>query len=424
MVRKTFGSLSSRNFRLYFFGQIVSNSGTWMQSIAQSLLVLKITGSGVDLGLVSALAFLPVLLFGTAGGLVADRLDKRKLILTTQSLLAMQAAVLGVLTATGVVRLWMVYSLALLMGFINAVDTPARQSFVEQMVGRKSVQNAVSLNSVVMNAARVIGPGIGALLIAVSGEAVCFFVNAGSFGAVVVALLAMDKRTFFPVEPVIRAKGQIKAGLVYVYRTRELRFTLIAVFLVGTFAYNFQVLIPLLGIHTYKAGSGSVGALTSFMGAGAVVGGLAAAAIGKTSLKRLGYVSLIFGVTILALASVSNLVPALIAMLPMGAASITFIALANSNLQLNSDPQMRGRVMALYTVAFLGTTPIGAPLVGLVAQDYGTRVALAMGAVSALISGPILLFGARRRGESRAVDPGLPIEELGQLDVVDGTVVE
>ncbi len=368
-----------------------------MQTIAQSILVLHLTGSGVDLGLVSAFAFLPVLIFGAPAGLIADRIQKRRLLLLTQSLLALQALTLGILTQLGVVRLSMVYGLALVMGFVNAIDNPARQSFVEQMVGKEKVQNAVSLNSVVMNAARAIGPGIAAILISLLGVAVCFFVNALSFFAVVGALYMMHPGEFYPYVPVARAKGQIRAGFRYVRESKELGLTLGAVFLIGTLAFNFQVLLPLLSTATFHGGAGTLGALTSVMGVGAVIGGLISAAIGKTSRRRLGAIATVFGVSMLVLATMPNLTWALIAIFPMGAASISFIALANSSLQLNSIPQMRGRVMALYTVAFLGTTPIGAPLVGYISQLFGPRAALAVGAASALVAGPILLFSTRKR---------------------------
>ena len=368
-----------------------------MQTIAQSILVLHLTGSGVDLGLVSAFAFLPVLIFGAPAGLIADRIQKRRLLLLTQSLLALQALTLGILTQLGVVRLSMVYGLALVMGFVNAIDNPARQSFVEQMVGKEKVQNAVSLNSVVMNAARAIGPGIAAILISLLGVAVCFFVNALSFFAVVGALYMMNPGEFYPYVPVARAKGQIRAGFRYVRESKELGLTLGAVFLIGTLAFNFQVLLPLLSTATFHGGAGTLGALTSVMGVGAVIGGLISAAIGKTSRRRLGAIATVFGVSMLVLATMPNLTWALIAIFPMGAASISFIALANSSLQLNSIPQMRGRVMALYTVAFLGTTPIGAPLVGYISQLFGPRAALAVGAASALVAGPILLFSTRKR---------------------------
>ena len=258
-------------------------------------------------------------------------------------------------------------------------------------------KNAVSLNSVVMNAARAIGPGIAAILISLLGVAVCFFVNALSFFAVVGALYMMHPAEFYPYVPVARAKGQIRAGFRYVRESKELGLTLGAVFLIGTLAFNFQVLLPLLSTETFHGGAGTLGALTSVMGVGAVIGGLISAAIGKTSRRRLGAIATVFGLLILVLAAMPNFTWALIAIFPMGAASISFIALANSSLQLNSIPQMRGRVMALYTVAFLGTTPIGAPLVGYISQLFGPRAALIVGAASALVAGPILLFSTRKR---------------------------
>lgn len=394
---RTFRSLSTKNFRLYFIGQVISNSGTWMQSIAQALLVLRLTGSGVDLGFVLALQFLPLLLFGPSSGLLADRFDRRRLLIATQSLFAIQAFALGTLTLSNSVNLGAVYALASFMGMVNAIDNPTRQSFIEQMVGKDRLQNAVSLNSVVINASRVVGPALGGLLIEMVGIGYCFIVNGLSFAAVLVALLSMEKSGLFPQRKAERSKGQIRAGLAYVRATNELRVTLVAVLIVGTIAFNFQVVLPLFARDTFHGGAGSLGALTAFMGLGSVLGGLVAASAPKTSLRRLSFASLAFGLLTFVVALMPTLDLAYVAMIPMGAASITFISYANINLQLNSKGVMRGRVMALYAMAFLGTTPIGAPIMGWVSQNYGARYALAMGGSSALVSAVLLYFGGRTR---------------------------
>ena len=276
-ARQTFHSLRVRNYRLYFTSQLISVSGTWMQSVAQAWLVLHLTGSGVDLGVVVALQFVPMLLFGPFGGLVADRADKRRLLFATQTAGGLLALVLGILVVSGTVQLWQVYLLASFLGVVNLFDNPARQSFVIEMVGRDDLPNAVSLNSVVMNASRVIGPAIGGIIITLFGLGVCFFVNAASYVAVVIGLAMMRVAELRPTEPVTRARGQVREGFRYVWRTPTLRNTLLAVALIGIFVYNFTVTLALLAKVTFGGGAGAYSLLTSCMGIGAVVGGLFAA---------------------------------------------------------------------------------------------------------------------------------------------------
>ncbi len=406
-----FRSLSVRNFRLYFVGQIVSVSGTWMQSVAQAwLVVAPRTGlapasrSGIDLGIVVALQFLPMLLFGPVGGLVADRFDKRKILYGTQSGAAVLALALGLVTAAHEVRLWQVEVLALLLGFVNLFDNPARQSFVLELVGRDHLPNAISLNSVVMNAARVIGPAVGGVIIALVGTAVCFEVNAASYIAVLVALAMMRRRELFGSPPVERAKGQLRAGLRYAWGTPGLRDPLILVTVVGVLAYNFQVVLPLLAKVTFRGGAGAYSALMSAMAGGAVVGGLLVAARRKVNIHRLVAAGITFGLLILALAAAPNLAVAIGLIVPMGGASITFIATANSTLQLRADPAMRGRVMALYAVGFLGSTPIGGPLVGWISQAASPRIALLVGGC-ATAAASLLVMWLHRREHLRAEQP-------------------
>ena len=410
---RTFRSLRVRNYRLYFIAQIVSVSGTWMQTVAQAWLVLRLappSRQGVDLGFVTALQFLPMLLFGTYGGLIADRLDKRRLLYATQTTAGLLALALGLLTATGTVRLWQVFVLATGLGFVNMIDNPARQTFVLEMVGRDDLPNAVSLNSVVMNSARVIGPAIGGALIAVVGLAVCFEANAASYVAVIVGLSLMRRGELHRSPRVARAKGQLREGLRYVWRTPGLRDTLLLVAVVGTLAYNFQVVLALLAKLTFHGGAGVYSGLTSLMGGGAVVGGLVVAGRNRPDIHRLTVIGMAFGLLIVAVAVSPTLPVALAVIFPMGAFSIAFIATANATLQLQADGAMRGRVMALYAIAFLGTTPIGSPLVGWISQAASPRVALGVGAFATVIASAVTR-AVHLRGHARRTPPSLPVEE-------------
>ncbi len=408
----TFRSLHVRNYRLYFIAQVISVSGTWMQTVAQAWLVLHLAPhryQGIDLGVVTALQFLPMLLFGTYGGLLADRLNKRLVLYVTQSSAGMLALALGLLTATGAVRLWEVFLLATLLGFVNLVDNPTRQTFVLEMVGRDDVANAVSLNSVLMNSARVIGPAIGGAVIAVFGLAVCFEVNAASYVAVIVGLSLMRSHELQASAPVPRAAGQLREGLRYVWRTPGLRVPLLLVAVVGTLAYNFQVVLALLAKLTFHGGAGVYSMLTSLMGGGAVIGGLIVAGRSRPDIHRLTLVGMGFGLFIVAVALSPTLVVAGVAIVPMGMFSIAFIATANATLQLRADPLMRGRVMALYAIAFLGTTPIGSPLVGWISQVANPRVALMVGGLSTVAAAAITRL-VHRRGHSRRPAATAPAE--------------
>jgi len=391
-VHQTFSSLRVRNFRLYFVAQLISVSGTWMQSVAQAWLVLHLSGSGVDLGIVVGLQFLPMLLFGPFGGLVADRVNKRRLLYLTQSAGAVLALVLGTLVVTDAVQLWQIYLMALLLGVVNVFDNPARQTFMIEMVGREDLPNAVSLNTVIMNASRVVGPAIGGVIITVFGLAVCFYVNAASFVAVLIGLTMMRASELHRTAPVARARGQVRDGFRYVWRTPSLRNPLLAVAVIGIFAYNFTVTLALLAKGTFHGGAGTYAALTSCMGLGAVVGGLLAAHRARPTPRLLQGLALLFGALLAAVALAPTLLVAEILIVFMGAASIGFIATANATLQLTAEPAMRGRVMALYAMAFLGTTPIGAPLVGAIAQWTNPRVALLTGAVATLASAGLLMW--------------------------------
>ncbi len=383
-TRHTFRALSTRNYRLFLAGQVVSVSGTWMQTVAQAWLVLQLTDSGVALGLVTAMQFLPMLLIGPWAGVVADRSDKRRVLLATQAVAGTLALTLGVLTATDAVELWMVYLLALGLGLTNAFDMPTRQSFVFEMVGKDHLTNAVGLNSTVMNAGRLVGPAIGGLIIATLGLAACFLFNAASYLAVIAALLAMRTSELHPAERVARERGQLREGLRYVWRTPSLRTPLLMVAVIGTFTYEFQVSLPILARFTFDAGAGAYGLLLSAMSVGAVVGGLVLAGRLSASHRHLGRAALAFGCLVLVASIMPTLGATAVALVFVGAASIAVITLSNATLQLTADPQMRARVIALYGVAFLGSTPIGGPIVGWVGEQVGGRAALALGGVAAI----------------------------------------
>lgn len=385
LLRTTFRSLGTRNFRLWFVGQTISQSGTWMQSIAQYWLVLTLTHDAVALGVTAALQFGPVLFFGAIGGLIADRVDKRKVLLATQTAFTFQAVALWAVVASGAVQLWMVWALALAYGLINAADSPARQAFVVEMAGPKDLPNAVALNSIIVNASRIVGPALAGVLIATLGLSWTFLANAVSFAAVIFALHEMRPADLHRRAPLPAAKGQIRAGLRYAWETQELRVPLVMMAVMGTLAYNFSVLLPLYADDVFHRGAGTYSAMTVAMGAGALAGGLFLAARQRPTHRLLVVVSTSFGAFLLAVAAAPTLAVGLAALVLMGAGSIMFMATGNSLLQLNSSGAMRGRVMALWSIVFLGSTPIGAPLIGFVAASFGARTALALGGISTML---------------------------------------
>jgi MFS family permease len=403
---RTFHALRNHNYRRYFTGQVISITGTWMQSVAQAWLVLRLTGSGVALGTVVALQFVPFLVAGPWGGVIADRFDKRRLAMLTQASAGVLALVLGILTATGLVTLWSVYVLAFLLGMVTLVDNPTRQSFVSEMVPPEDLTNAVSLNSVVVNAGRIVGPALAGGLIALVGLSLCFFLNSLSYVAVIVALYGMRTEELRPTGRVARGPGQLREGLRYAWRSPHLRRPLLLMAVVGMLAFNFQTVIPLMARFVFDAGPAAYGVLFAFMGLGAVVGGLVVATRGRADERLLATAGLAFGALILVAAVAPTLAFEAVSLLAIGAANITFIATSNSILQLGSDPAMRGRVMALWGLVFLGTTPIGAPLVGWVAERFGPRFALGLGGVATLL-GSIALIMAIRRDTVRIREPVL-----------------
>lgn len=383
-LARTFASLSVPNYRRYFGGQVVSITGNWMQTVAEMWLVVQLTGSGVSVGPTAGLQFLPILLFGAWGGLLADRVSKRRLLMITQSLMALPALTLWALTAGGNVEIWMVYALVFARGAVNAIDNPARQSFAIEMVGADRVVNAVALNSVIIHTARILGPAAAGGVIALFGVGPCFLVNAISFGAMLLALKAMDPERLHTPEVAARARGQLRGALRYVARTPSLRIPLAMMAVVGTLSFNFQILLPLLASFTWHGTAATYTALAVAMGVGSVAGALAAGARGRVGPRLLIAAAAAFGVAELLVALAPTVELQLLALVPLGAATVTFAAGINSSLQLAVEPSMRGRVMALYSVVFLGSTPIGAPLVGWIAEVAGPRAGLVVGAAAAL----------------------------------------
>ncbi len=383
---RIFSSLRIRNYRLYAAGQVISNTGTWMQRVAQDWLVLELThGSGTALGIATGLQFLPLLLFSLWGGAIADRYAKRRILMTTQAIMGGLALILGVLSLTGVVQIWHVYVLAFALGLVTVVDNPTRQTFAVEMVGRADMPNAIALNSAIFNLARILGPAVAGVVISLAGTPIAFVVNAGSYAAVLAGLALMRPAELRPVEPAPRAKGQVREGLAYVKARPSLWMPMLLIFFVATFGMNFQVTTALMSREVFHTGAGAFGVASATFAAGALAGALLAARRRRPSAGLLVVTAAIFGVLEAVTALMPGYWPFLVLLVPTGLALLTFTTAANSATQLGTAPEMRGRVMGLYLLVFLGGTPLGAPLVGWVAEQFGPRVSLlAGGGVSAL----------------------------------------
>ncbi|MFI1289014.1 MFS transporter [Streptomyces sp. NPDC020792] len=379
-----FSSLRVRNYRLFFLGQVVSNTGTWMQRIAQDWLVLSLTGSSAAVGITTALQFLPMLLFGLYGGVLVDRLPKRPTLLVTQSAMAVTGLALAVLTLTGQVQVWHVYLAAFAVGLATVVDNPARQSFVSEMVGPKQLQNAVSLNSANFQSARLIGPAVAGLMITGVGTGWAFLANGLSFVAPIVGLLLMRTRELHVVERAPRGKGQLREGLRYVAGRPELIWPIVLVGFIGTFGFNFPVWLSAYAEQVFHAGAGAYSLFNTVMAVGSLIGALLAARRGTARLRVLIAAAAAFG----ALEIVAALAPSYwlfaLLMAPIGIFGLTVNVTANTAVQMGTDPAMRGRVMALFMMVFMGGTPLGAPLVGWITDAYGARVGFAVGGVVSL----------------------------------------
>ena len=402
-LRRSTLSLSIPNYRRWFYGQVVSISGNWMQTVAEMWLVVHLTGSGVAVGITAALQFLPILLFGALGGVLADRCDKRRLLMLTQTLMAIPALTLFALTISGATQLWMVYALVLVRGIVLAVDNPLRQSFVMELVGADRVVNAVSLNSVIIHTGRIVGPALAGGVIAIAGLGPCFALNAASFGAMLIAVRGMDRRALQPSPRAARAGGQVREALREVGARPALFGPLAMMAVIGTLSFNFQVLLPLFAKFTWHGTASTYALLTTAMGIGSVMGALAAGARNRVTPRLLAGSAVLFGAAELAAALAPTLALQALILAPLGAASVTFAAGVNSTLQLAAAGPSRGRVMSLYSVVFLGSTPIGAPIVGWLAQAHGPRAGLVLGAVAALATGGAAAWWLRRRMRSHTL---------------------
>jgi MFS family permease len=386
---KVFRSLKIRNYRLYFTGQAISLCGTWMQTIGQDWLVLKLTNSGTQLGIVSAFQFLPILLLAPFGGVLADRFNKRKILYFTQSLAGVLALVLGTLVVTNNIHIWMIYILALGLGVVNALNSPTQQTFVSEMVGNEYLSNAITLNSTEVNLARAVGPALAGVIIALFGLGFCFLFNGFSYIAVIVVLSMMKKEELKPLKRAARAKGQLRDGFRYVRNSPILLYTLIMMAIIGTLSYEFSISLPLLAQFTFHGGAGTYAALVAATGAGSVAGGLFIASRRRVTPKMLVLFAFLFGVAFSVVSFMPNAISAFFILLLVGAASMNFLSLGNTILQLETVPEMRGRVMSLWAIAFLGSTPIGGPIIGWIGDHIGPRYGVLTGGLAAILAAGI-----------------------------------
>lgn len=415
-----FSALKVFNYRLWVTGALVSNIGTWMQRVAQDWLVLTIltNNSGTAAGITTGLQFLPIIFLGPYAGLLGDRVNKRKLLLLTQTAMGFCALLLGILVVTNSVQLWHVYVLALLLGVASAFDAPSRQAFVSEVVGKADVPNAVALNSASFNLARLAGPGVAGLVIAMVGTGPAFLINAASFVAVIFSIWKMRVHELIPPVKVPRAKGQIREGLVYIRQRPDLLMIMILVFIVGTFGMNFQITNALMATTVFNLGPGEYGLLGSVMAIGTLAAALLAAKRKKTRMLYVVGGALAFGVTVGVAAIMPSYFWYAVALVPVGLAALTFMNACNTTVQLTTDATMRGRVLAVYMVVLQGGTPIGAPLVGWIATEFGARWSLGLGAVVALVAGFAALILMNRRNHVRLRDqvrnlrPSFMVREL------------
>ncbi|HEX3732683.1 MAG TPA: MFS transporter [Mycobacteriales bacterium] len=402
-----FASLRVRNYRYFAGGQIVSLIGTWMQRIAQDWLVLNLShGSAVALGVASALQFLPTLPLSLWGGMLADRYDKRRMLIVVQAGMGLCALLLGLLDVTHLVALWHVYLLCLVLGIFTAMDTPTRQAFAPELVGPAQLSNAVALNSMTFNLARIVGPSVAGLVIAGVGTGWVFLLNASSFVAVIGGLFAVNPERLFRSRRVPRARGQLREGLRYVWERPVLLGVLVLVLVVSTLGINFYLTLPLLARNTFHGGPESYGLLLTVLSVGSLIGAsLGARRRGRPRLCMVVGAALAFGV----LETISGLMPSLVTtgavLIPTGLAALAFTNAANASVQLSIDPSMRGRVMGLYMLVFLGGTPIGSPLLGALGERFGGRAPTVFGGIASVLAVVIVTlmwrWMLRRRSAAR-----------------------
>ena len=385
-MRATFRSMRSRNFRLFFGGQLISQIGNWLTLVAQSLLVLHLTGNGFAVGMLTACQFAPVLLLGAWAGLVADRSDKRRLLIIVQCFAMLQSFALASLAFMDHPPVVAIYVIAFLGGTATAFDNPARRAFVVEMVNEDMVPNAVSLNSALMTSSRIVGPALAGLLITTVGYGWCFLADGLSYTAVIAGYLLMRPAELRPSTPAPRSKGQIREGLRYAHNTPDLWIPLVMMTIVGTFAFNFQVVLPLFVTRTFDGTDGTFTLLLSIVSVGSLTGALAMARRSETEVRHVVIGSAFFGATMCALALAPTLGFAFPIAVVMGFASMTFMVASTAIVQMRAEPAMRGRVLALQAIVFLGTTPIGGPILGAICDRWGPRSGLLVGGVAALVA--------------------------------------
>jgi MFS family permease len=401
----TFRSLRHRNFKLFFAGQLVSQTGTWLSMVTQTLLVLKLTDSGIALGLLTAFQFGPMLVLGAWAGAVTDRADKRKLLITVQSLAMVQSFVLGALVLAGVGSVPVIFVLAAVQGVLNAFDNPTRRSFVVEMVPAEDLPNAVSLNSAVMTGSRVVGPALAGALVLSVGYGWPFIIDGLSYIAVLASLLMMRPAELFRSPPMPKKNGQVREGLRYIRNEPNLFVPLVMMAIVGMFAFNFSVTLPLMVKGPLGGGTGSFTILFSILSLGSLVGALATARRTTITPRHLVQSSAAFGVSMLLLALVPGMGLAVPVAVLIGLASIAFMTSCTAIVQLLAGPEYRGRVLAIQSMVFLGSTPIGGPIVGYLSDAVGPRFGILIGAVACLVAAA---YGARKldlAGDLHAPEP-------------------
>jgi MFS family permease len=402
----TFSSLRIRNYRIYFIGQSVSIAGTWMQNIALSWYVLELSHSGTVLGLFTGLRFAPLLLFGGWGGVYADRTNKRRLLFATQTVAGVISLMLAVLVAAGSATLASVMVMGALLGCVNVFDNPARQSFINEMVTEGELANAITLNSISANVARVVGPVVSGVIISTVGVSVCFAVNAGSFAAVIVSLAMIDRSKLRPDELAVRARRQVREGLLYVRSEPGLLVPLLLVAIAGAFAWEIQITLPLMA-RAFHGGAALLGWMMAASGAGAILGGLITARRSRLTPRSAAAAAIGWGATIILAALAPNIATELAILFVVGYGTISFNSISKTCLQQTTVGRMRGRVMSLWAIAWQGTTPIGGPIVGWFGQAFGARWSLLAGGIPTAVAG-VAAFVYLNRGARQVPAEGAP----------------
>ncbi|HXK38670.1 MAG TPA: MFS transporter [Candidatus Paceibacterota bacterium] len=404
---RTFASLKIRNYRLYFIGQAISQSGTWMQIVALGWLVLELTGSGSQLGLVVASQFWPILMLGPWGGVIVDRFNKRAILFWTNAVFFALATGISILVFTDTIQLWMLYAFSFSYGMVRVLDNPARQTFVSEMVNEGYLKNAVSLNATVNHLMRAVGPSIAGVLIAGIGIAFCFLINGLSYLAVIAMLYLMRKGELHTKSPVLKKAGQLAEGFRYVLATPIIKKTLIMMAIIGTFAYEFQVSLPLLAQQTFMGDAASYAALLAAMGIGSALGGLYSAGRHKIAHHHLVIFAMLFGGSMVLTSIMPTLHLAVLGMFFVGIFSINVISLGNTTVQLESIPEMRGRVMALWSVAMVGSTALGGPIIGFIGEHVGARWGLAVGGIITIMTVAFLTYALLQRDTLQEIPEGV-----------------